>query len=85
MLGLKIKPTKCEIFFLGDITEKRRSNFSNFTKTLPRDQNTKDGLIILGSPLDPNSQADLLEKKINELEKIGWAEIGRMNGIENQS
>ena len=52
---------------------------------MPRDQNTKDGLIILGSPLDPNSQADLLEKKINELENIGWAEIGRMNGIGNQS
>ena len=24
-LGLKIKPTKCEIDFLGDINEKRRS------------------------------------------------------------
>ena len=24
-LGLKIKPTKCENFFLGDITEKRQS------------------------------------------------------------
>ena len=29
----------------------------------------KDELIILGSPLGPKSQADLLEKKINELEK----------------
>ena len=30
----------------------------------------KDELIILGSPLGPTSQADLLEKKINELEKV---------------
>ena len=30
----------------------------------------KDELIILGSPLGPTSQADLLEKKINELEKL---------------
>ena len=33
-LGFKIKPTKCEIFFPGDITEKRRStilaSFKNF-------------------------------------------------------
>ena len=32
-----------------------------------------DELIILGSPLGPKSQADLLEKKINEL--------GNVNGI----
>ena len=30
----------------------------------------KDELIILGSPLGQKSQADLLEKKINELEKV---------------
>ena len=30
----------------------------------------KDELIILGSPLGPKSQADLLEKKIFELEKV---------------
>ena len=38
---------------------------------MPRDQNTKkDEFVILGSPLAPKSQADLLEKKINELEKV---------------
>ena len=39
---------------------------------MPRDQNTKkkDELIILGSQLGPKSQADLLEKKINELESV---------------
>ena len=30
----------------------------------------KDELINLGSPLGPKSQADLLEKKINEMEKV---------------
>ena len=30
---------------------------------------SKDELIILGPPLGPKSQADLFEKKINELEK----------------
>ena len=38
---------------------------------MPRDQNPKkDELIILGSPRGPKSEADLLEKKINELEKV---------------
>ena len=31
---------------------------------------TKDELIILGSPLGTKPQADLLEKEINELEKV---------------
>ena len=35
-LGLKIKPTKCEIFFLGDVTEKRRLAILNaFQKICP--------------------------------------------------
>ena len=39
-------------------------------KVLPRIKSPKkDEPIILGLPLDPKSQADLLEKKINELEK----------------
>ena len=29
----------------------------------------KDEFLVLGSPLGPKSQADLYEKKINELEK----------------
>ena len=38
---------------------------------MPPDQTPKkDELIILGSPLGPKSQADLLEKKIIELEKV---------------
>ena len=69
--GLKIKPTKCENFFLGDITGKCRSTIlASFQKLCPVIQvSNKDELIILGSPLGPKSQADLLEKKINELEK----------------
>ena len=58
---------------LGDITGKRRSTFfATFQilclgiKTPKKD----DKLIILGSPLGPKSQADLLEKKINELERL---------------
>ena len=42
-------------------------NFSIFPKNLPRDQNTNE--LILGSRLGPKWQADLLEKKNNELEK----------------
>ena len=59
------------IFFLGDITEKRRSTIlASFQKLCPGIKTPKkDELIILGSPLGPNSQADLLEKKIKELEK----------------
>ena len=33
-LGLKIKPKKCEVFFLGDITEKRRSTILASLKKL---------------------------------------------------
>ena len=69
MLALKIKPTKCEIFFLGDITEKRRLTIlAAFPKLCPVIKTPKkDELVILGSPLGPKSQADLSEKKINEL------------------
>ena len=71
-LGLKIKPTKCEIFFPGDITEKRQSTIlASFQKLCPGIKTPKrDELIILGKPLGPRSQADLLEKKSNELEKV---------------
>ena len=71
-LGLKIKSTKFEIFFPGDITEKRRSTIlASFQKFCPEIKTPKrDELIILGSPLVPKSQADLLEKKNNELENV---------------
>ena len=71
-LGIKIKPTKCEIVFLGDITEKRRSTIlASFQKLCPGIKTPKkDELIIHGSLLGPKSQADLLETKIIELEKV---------------
>ena len=71
-MGLKIKPTKCENLFLGVITEKRRLTILAFFQKLCPGIKTpkKDELIILGSPLGPKSQADLLEKKINELENL---------------
>ena len=58
-------------FFPGDITEKRRSTISaSFQKLCPGIKTLKkDEHIILGSPLGPKSQADILEKKIKELEK----------------
>ena len=61
-----------KIFFPGDITEKRRSTIlASFQKFCPGIKTPKkDELIILGSPLGPKSQADLLEKKIIELEKV---------------
>ena len=63
-LGLKIKPTKSEIFFPGDITEKRRSTIlAYFQKLCPGIRTPKKNeLIILGSTLGPKSQADLSEK-----------------------
>ena len=72
MLGLKIKLTKCEILIPGDINEKRRSTIlATLQKLCPGIKTPKKGeLIILGSPLGPKSQADLLEKKINEMEKL---------------
>ena len=71
-LGLEIKPTKSLIVFPGDITEKRKSTIlASFQKLCPGIKTPKKyELIILGSPLGQKSQADLLEKKINELEKV---------------
>ena len=59
-------------FFPFDITEKRRSTFlASFHKLCPGIKTPKkDELINLGSPLGPKSQADSLEKKINELEEV---------------
>ena len=71
-LGLKINPRNVT-FFPGDITEKRRrsTNLASFQKLCPVIKRPKkDVLIILGSPLGPKSQAGLLEKKANELEKV---------------
>ena len=67
----KLNPTKYEIFYLGDITEKRRSTILvSFQKIGPGIRTaTKEVLIIFCSPLGTNSQSDLLEKKIIGLEK----------------
>ena len=65
------------IFFLDDITEKQRSTvLASFQKLCPGIKTPKeDELIILSSPLGPKSQADLLKKTINKLEKSnGFAE-----------
>ena len=65
-LGLKIKHTKCEIFLPGDITEKRRSPIlASFQKLCPGIKTPKKvEPIILGSPLGPNSQEELLKRKL---------------------
>ena len=66
------------VFFPGDITEKRRLTIlASFQKLCPGNKiPKKDEFIILGSPLGPKSQADSLEKKINELENVnGIVEI----------
>ena len=54
-LVLKIKPTKCEIFFPGDITKKRLSTIlAYFQKLCPGFKTPKkEEFIILGSPLGP--------------------------------
>ena len=72
-LGLKIEPTKCETFFPGAITEKRRSTILASFQKLCSEIKTpkKDELIILGSPLGPKSQETYRKKimnwKINEI------------------
>ena len=70
-LGLKIKPTKSD-FFPCDITENQRSTILASSQKLCSGIKTpkKDDFIILGSPIGTKSQADLLEKKIMELEKV---------------
>ena len=64
----------------GDITKKQRSTLlASFQKLCPGIKTPKKyELIILGSSLDPKSQADLLEKKINELEK-GNGIVGKLD------
>ena len=63
------------IFFLDDITEKRRLTIlGTFQKRCPGIKSPeKDELIILcgtKSPLGPKSQADILEKKLMNRKKI---------------
>ena len=49
----------------------RQTILASFQKLCPGIKTPKkDELIILGSPLGPKSRADLLEKQINELEKV---------------
>ena len=59
-------------FFLDEITEKRRSTtLASLQKFCPGIKTPKkDEHISFGSPLGPKSQADLLEKELNELEKV---------------
>ena len=59
-------------FFLGYITEKRRSTIlASFQKVFPGIKTPKkDELINLCSPLGPKSQADFLEKNFDELENV---------------
>ena len=68
----KLNPRNVK-FFLSffSITKKRRSTrLASFQKLCPGMKTTKnDELIILGSPLGPKSRANLLEKKIDELER----------------
>ena len=52
---------------------RRSTHLASFQKLCPGIKRPeKDEFIILGSPLGPKSHADLLEKKINELEKGNW-------------
>ena len=60
------------IFRIRDNTEKRRSsNLASFQKLCPGIETAKkDELFVLGQPLNPKSQADLMEKKSNEQKKV---------------
>ena len=59
-------------FFLGNTTEKRRLTIlASFQKIGAEIKTpTKDELFVLGSPLGPKSQADVLEKKLMNWKKI---------------
>ena len=71
-LELKIKRTKRKTFFSGTSLENAdRHILASFQKLCPGIETPKKNeLIILGSPLGLKSQADLLEKKTNELENV---------------
>ena len=67
----KLNTRNAKFFFLDDFTEKRQSTILASFQILCSGIKTpkKDELIVHDSPLGPKSQADLLEKKIIELEK----------------
>ena len=60
-LRLKIKPTKCQTFFPGDITEKQPSTILALCPWFKTPKKVE--LINLDSPLEPKLQADLLKRK----------------------
>ena len=72
---LKLNSSNAKLFPCWYNWKTTIESFSIFPKTLRRYQNTKERWtyhehIILGSPLGTKSQADLLERKIKELEKV---------------
>ena len=71
-LGLKIKHTNCESVFLVPSLKNEYRHIASFQKLcLGIKTLKKDELIFLGSSLGPKLQAELLEKKLNELEQGG--------------
>ena len=74
-LDLKLNSSNAKLFPGWYNWKTTIESFSIFPKTLRRYQNTREKWtyhehIILGSPLGTKSQADLLERKIKELEKV---------------
>ena len=71
-LGLKVKPSKCEITFLVEITSVLRENIlSEFNLVCPGIIVTpKEELELLGAPLGAVSRKRLLEKKVEDFETM---------------
>ena len=71
-LGLKVKPSKCEITFLGQITSSLRDHIlSEFNSVCPGIIVTpKEELELLGAPLGAVSRKRLLEKKVEDFETM---------------
>ena len=71
-LGLKIKPSKCEITFLGQITSRMRDRIlSEFNSVCPGIIVTpKEELELLGAPLGAVSRKRVLDKKVEDFETM---------------
>ena len=71
MQGQELRPTKLDILFFGDITEKRRSAILvSFQYICPGLKHPEEELVILGSQSRPKIAGSPFGKKIIELDEI---------------
>ena len=71
-LGLEVRPTKCELYFLGNSSETQKSLIlSEFNKISPLIETPGiDNLIILGAPVGNLTISNVLSDQIADLERM---------------